>query len=165
MCVYTLNLSLLLVQINNIHLTINWGMYVCVSVCLSVCMSVCSSVCPAIRFHSSQRIFSKFGGNLLRVMTRGVGYILCVRTQRARACVHAKRSRMCAFAYFWTDYVQFDGNILRLTISGTDYILFIVTHRVYVCKRASAIAGVITHSLIYGRIIFKFAVNITSHIK
>jgi hypothetical protein len=44
---------------------------------------VCVSVCPAIRFHSSQRIFSKFGGNFLWVMTRSVGYICCVCTPRA----------------------------------------------------------------------------------
>jgi hypothetical protein len=62
-------------------------------VCLSVCVYVCMCVCPPIRFHSSQRIFSKFGGNLLRVMTRSVCYILlCAR--------NAKRARMCAFAYF-----------------------------------------------------------------
>jgi hypothetical protein len=54
---------------------------------------------------------------------------------------------------------KFAGNILRLTITGKDYVLFIVTHHVYVCKRASASAYVITHSLIYGRILFKFAVN------
>jgi hypothetical protein len=62
---------------------------------LCVCVCVCLSVCPAIRFHSSQRIFSKFGGNLLRVMTRSVGYICFVCTQ----C-------KCTFAYFGTDYVQ-----------------------------------------------------------
>jgi hypothetical protein len=55
---------------------------------------------------------------------------------------------------------KFAGNILRLTISGKDYVLFMVTHRVYACKRASGSACVITHSLIYGRILFKFAVNI-----
>jgi hypothetical protein len=55
---------------------------------------------------------------------------------------------------------KFAGNILRLTISGRDYVLYIVTHRVYACKRASASACVTTHSLIYGRILFKFAVNI-----
>jgi hypothetical protein len=70
-------------------LTINWG--------ISVCLCVCVSVCPAIRFHISQRIFSKFGGNLLRVMTRSVGYILCVCTQRARVrkqCARINRVRM-----------------------------------------------------------------------
>jgi hypothetical protein len=54
---------------------------------------------------------------------------------------------------------KFAGNIIR-PISGKDYVLFIVTRRVYACKRASASACVITHSLIYGRINFKFAVNI-----
>jgi hypothetical protein len=59
----------------------------------------------------------------------------------------------------------FAGNILRLTISGKDYVLWtmydvLVTHSVYACKRASACACVITHSLIYGWMHFKFAVNI-----
>jgi hypothetical protein len=77
--------------LNVSYLTINWGMYVC------VCLSVCLSVCPAIRFHISQRIFSKFGGNLLRVMTRSVGYTCCVCTQRARMrmqCARINRVRM-----------------------------------------------------------------------
>jgi hypothetical protein len=60
-------------------------------VCVSVCLSVCLSVCPAIRFHISQRIFPKLGGNLLRVMTRSVGYIVCVCTQRARVRVKCAR--------------------------------------------------------------------------
>jgi hypothetical protein len=41
-------------------------------------------------------------------------------------------------------------HILRLTISGKDYVLFICMHRAHACKR----------SLAYGRILFKFAVNI-----
>jgi hypothetical protein len=59
--------------------------------CVCVCVCVCVSVCPAIRFHSSQRIFSKFGGNLLRIMTRSVGYIFCVCTQRARVRMQCAR--------------------------------------------------------------------------
>jgi hypothetical protein len=77
------------------YLTINWGIYVCVCVC--VCMSVCLCVCPAICVHSSQRIFSKCRGNLLRVMTHSVGYICCVCTQRARVrvqCARINRMRM-----------------------------------------------------------------------
>jgi hypothetical protein len=42
--------------------------------CVYVCLCVCLSVCPAIRFHISQRIFSKFGENILWMMTRIVGY-------------------------------------------------------------------------------------------
>jgi hypothetical protein len=72
-----------------------------------VCVSVCMCVCPAIRFHISQRILSKFGGNLLRVMTRYVGYICCVCT-----------------LIFERILFKFAGNILRLTISGKDYVLF-----------------------------------------
>jgi hypothetical protein len=56
-----------------------------------VCVCVCVSVCPAIRFHISRRIFSKFGGNLLQDMTRSVGYIVCVCTQRARVRVQCAR--------------------------------------------------------------------------
>jgi hypothetical protein len=75
-------------------------------------------------------------------------------THRARACVHSLT--------FERIMSKFAGNILRLTITGKDYVLFIVTHRVYACKDAPASACVITHSLIYGRILFKFAVNYNS---
>jgi hypothetical protein len=64
---------------------------------MCVCLCVCVSVCPAIRFHSSQQTFSTFGGNLLRVMTRSVGYICCVCTQHARVrvqCARIHRVRM-----------------------------------------------------------------------
>jgi hypothetical protein len=74
---------------------------------VSVCLSVCVSVCPAIRFHSSQRIFSKCSGNLLRVMTRSVGYIIFF-SQSARVCVHS--------LIFERIKSKFAGNILRLTI-------------------------------------------------
>jgi hypothetical protein len=85
------------------YLTINWEIYVCLSVCLSVCVSVCVCVCPAIRFHISQRIFSKFAGNILWVRTRIVGYLL-FSARNARACI--LNARMCAFAYFRTDSLQ-----------------------------------------------------------
>jgi hypothetical protein len=49
-------------------------------------MCVCLSVCPAIRFHSSQRIFSKFGGKPSTGHdTFGGLYIVCVHATRARA--------------------------------------------------------------------------------
>jgi hypothetical protein len=54
------------------------GVFLCVSVYVYVC------VCPAIRFHISQLIFSKFGGNILWVMTCIVGYYFF--------CVHATRT-------------------------------------------------------------------------
>jgi hypothetical protein len=60
-----------------------------VSICLSVCLCVLS-VCVSV--HSSQRIFSKYGGNLLRVMRRSVGYICCVCTQLACVRVRAKHA-------------------------------------------------------------------------
>jgi hypothetical protein len=71
------------------YLTINWGMYVCLCVCLSVCLSVC----PAIRFHSSQRIFSKFGEkpSTGHDTFRGL-YILCVHATRAQC---ARINRVC----------------------------------------------------------------------
>jgi hypothetical protein len=81
-CVYLIHL---------IHLIHILSYYKLGNFCVCVCLCVCMSVCPAIRFHSSQRIFSKFGGNLLRVMTRSVGYIFCVCAcvLNARACVHS----------------------------------------------------------------------------
>jgi hypothetical protein len=50
------------------------------------CVSVCVSVCLAIRFHSYQRIFSKFGGkpSTGHYTFRGL-YSLCVHATRARA--------------------------------------------------------------------------------
>jgi hypothetical protein len=71
-------------------------------------MCICVSVCPAIRFHISHRIFSKFGGNILWVMTRIVACLIFsarnAHTTHARACV--LNARMCAFAYISTDSLQ-----------------------------------------------------------
>jgi hypothetical protein len=72
----------------------------CVSVCVCVCLSVCLS---GYKFPHSQRIFSKFGGNIIWVMTRIVGYLL-FSERNSRVC--AKRARMCALAYFSTDSLQ-----------------------------------------------------------
>jgi hypothetical protein len=47
-----------------------------------------------------ERIMSKFAGNILRLTISGKDYVLFIFTHRARACVRAKRARMCAFAYF-----------------------------------------------------------------
>jgi hypothetical protein len=97
-----------------------------VCVCLSVFLSACLSVCL------SGYTFPQFSTDLLQIWRepstghdtfRGL-YSLCVR------------ARMCAFAYFWTDYVQIK------------YFLF------------SRTARVIKRPLLYGRILFKFAVNI-----
>jgi hypothetical protein len=80
---------------------------------LCVSVSVCVSVCPAIRFHSSQRIFSKCSGNLLRVITRSVGYIFF------RACV--LNAHVCVNSLIFERIKsKFAGNILRLTICGKD---------------------------------------------
>jgi hypothetical protein len=108
---------------------------VCLSVCLCVrmyvCLCICVSVCPAIRFHISQRIVSKFGGNIQRVMIRIVGYLFCLCTQRVR--VRAKRARMCAFAYFANGFSPNllgtcndspEVNILQITTSSKGYVLF-----------------------------------------
>jgi hypothetical protein len=69
-----------------------------------VCVGV--SVCPAIRFRIPQRILSIFRGNILRVMTRCMGYIFCVCMKRARVCVRGKLAHMSASAYFLTDSIQ-----------------------------------------------------------
>jgi hypothetical protein len=64
-----------------------------------------------MRFYISQRIFSAFGGNLLRVMTRWVGYIfLCARNARAYSTL---------------------ARILRLARGDMGYVLFMFTHRVH----------------------------------
>jgi hypothetical protein len=96
----------------------------------------------------------------------------CKRTSTHHKCyglrtvhVHAPcarvRARMCTFAYFLTDYVQIYYDSHTTTHHKWQGLCtFPVTHRVYACKRASASVCVITHSLIYGRIFFKFAVNI-----
>jgi hypothetical protein len=91
------------------YLTINWGMYVCVCLCVCVC------VCPAIRFHISQRIFSKFGGIIIWVMTRIVGYLFV-----SAHTVYSLISEQI--------FSKFAGNKLRLTINNKDYVLFIFTH-------------------------------------
>jgi hypothetical protein len=64
-------------------------------VCLSVCLSVCLCVCPAIRFHSSQRIFSKFVGkpSTGHDTFRGLN-MLCVHATRARARAVARINRV-----------------------------------------------------------------------
>jgi hypothetical protein len=76
---------------------------VCVAVCVCVCVCVRVFVCPAIRFHISQRIFSKFGENILWVMARIVGYLSLLCKQRAH--IRAKRVRVC-IRYFLTEYLQ-----------------------------------------------------------
>jgi hypothetical protein len=117
----------------------------CVSVCLYVCLS-------GYTFPHSQRIFPKFGENILWVMTRIVGYLFvsarnaCACVLNARACVH--------WLIFERILHKFAGNVLLLTISVKDY---------FSCSRiARTCAGacVIKHSLIYGPILFQFAVNI-----
>jgi hypothetical protein len=111
---------------------------VCLYVCLCVCVYVCLSVCPAIRFHISQRIFSKFGGNILWVMTHIVGYLLlCARNARACACV--LNVRACVYSLIFERILCiFAGNILRLTIRFKDYVRFMYTHRAHTWERACA---------------------------
>jgi hypothetical protein len=48
-----------------------------------------------------ERILSKFAGNVLLLTISVKDYVLFMFTYRAHACI-----RMCAFAYFLTDYVQ-----------------------------------------------------------
>jgi hypothetical protein len=111
-----------------------------------VCMCVCLSVRPD---HSSQRIYSKFGGNLLRVMTRSVGYIFCVCTQRVR--VRAKHAHVCI--YLCLDWLS--PNLLGLYYESQCTLHVQTQHaRVWVCVCVHA------RSLIFGGILSKFAENI-----
>jgi hypothetical protein len=116
----------------------NFCVCVCLCVCLSLCLSVC--VCPAIRFHISKRIFSKYGENILWVMTRIVGYFFSAHKARACACVLNERA--CVHSLIFERIIsKFAGNILLLTIS----------------VRA---LRVVIQSIIFGRILFKFAGHI-----
>jgi hypothetical protein len=47
-------------------------------------------------------------------------------------------------------------NILQFATSSKGYVLFMFTLRAHACKRACASAGVIKHSIIFERILFKF---------
>jgi hypothetical protein len=122
---------------------------------------LCVCVCVCLSGYA----FPQFSTNLQIWREPSTGHdtwhglnMLCVHATRAR--VRAKRARMCAFAYLLTDYVHICWTKLRLTISVKDYVLFIFTHRTHACKCACARARVIKRSLIYGRILFKFALNI-----
>jgi hypothetical protein len=73
----------------------------------------------------------------------------------ACVCVRAKRAHMSAFAYVLTDYVH-----IWWEHTTTHYMwqgLSIFTHRAHACERVCARARVIKRSLIFGRILFKFA--------
>jgi hypothetical protein len=147
---------------------------VCVSVCLCVCVSVRLYVSTVLNGSSPS-----LEETLLRVMTRSVGYILCVCTQRARLrvqCARINRVRMlhepiiasgsfivtgteqsCLLQTVEQILSKFAGNVLLLTISVKDYILFMFTHR----ARAWVLnARVCVHSLIFERIMSTFAGNI-----
>jgi hypothetical protein len=105
----------------------------------------------------SRRIFSKFGGNIVWVMTRIVSYVVSARN----ACAWVLNTRACVHSLiFERIHFKFAGNILRLTISVKDYVRLMFTHRAHACERMCARACVIKHSLIYGPILFTFAVNI-----
>jgi hypothetical protein len=102
---------------------------VCVCVCLCVCLCVCVSVCPAIRFHISQRIFSKLGENIIWVMARIVGYY-CFSAHNACACTCVLNARACVHSLIFERIIsKFAGNILLLTISVKDYV-FSCSHTV-----------------------------------
>jgi hypothetical protein len=47
-------------------------------------------------------------------------------------------------------------NILQTTTSSKGYVLFMLTHRAHTCERACVSGCVVTHSIISGRILFKF---------
>jgi hypothetical protein len=107
-------------------------------VCMSVCMCVCVSVSQAIRLHISQRIFTKCGGNILRVMTRILGYL-----------------RIGAFDYFWTDSLQI---CWEHTMTHPKWQWLRTFHLHALCERVRAL--VVKHSLIFGWVLFKFAGHI-----
>jgi hypothetical protein len=78
---------------------------------------------------------------------------------KARACV--LNARACVHSLIFERILsKFSGDILRLTISDKDYVLFMFTHRALVCERACSRVRVIKRLLIYGRVLFKFAVHI-----
>jgi hypothetical protein len=60
------------------------------------------------------------------------------------------------FAYLRTVSLKFAVNILQLTTSSKGYILFMFSHHAHVWERACVSARVVTHSNIFGRILFKF---------
>jgi hypothetical protein len=94
---------------NCTYLTINWVIYVCLSVCVCLC------VCLAIRFHISQRIFSKFGVNILHCM----GY--------------CKRLYFCGPQFSWIhEKRQFVGDlILWITLHSKYKFSILNMHFVY----------------------------------
>jgi hypothetical protein len=142
--------------------------------CVCVCVSVC--VCLSVRLYVSTVLNGSspsLEGNLLRVMTRSVGYIVCVCTQRARVrmqCAHINRMRVLHWrsmkpiiasgsfivTVYWTVMStpngrtipsKLAGNVLLLAIRVKDYVLFMFTHRAHACERVCARACVIKHSL------------------
>jgi hypothetical protein len=96
------------------------------------------SVCLAICFRISQRILSKLGGNIPWYMTRWW----------AIHCACARNARMCAFTYFWMEYLQTCWEYTATSCMG--YVRFMFKHSARVVKR----------SLIFKWIISKFAENI-----
>ena len=101
-----------------------------------------------------------------------MGYVLFMFTHRAHACERAcatERVVKHSLIYGPTLF-KFAVNILQITTSSMGYVLFMITHRAHACERTHASARVRarecvralgkTHSLIFGRILFKFAVYI-----
>jgi hypothetical protein len=130
-------------------LTINWRMYVCVCMCVYVCVCMCVCVSGHAFQHVSMYILQTWWQNYMgRCTLRGL--YLCVCTQRAR--VHAKRTHMCLSLFL-------EG--LCPNLLGTYYDSPEGAWATYVsCSyntRMRASARVVKHSLIFGRILFKFA--------
>jgi hypothetical protein len=124
-----------------------------------VCLSLCLCVCLSVRLYVSTVLNGSTPSleeTLLRVMTRSVGYIACVCTQRARvrvqcACINRVRmlhlspavhlSSMCTEQSCLLQTVErilskCAANVLLLTISVKDYVICMVTHRARACVRA-----------------------------
>jgi hypothetical protein len=115
-----------------------------------------------------ERIISKFDGNILQLTIRGKDYVLFLVTHSVYACKRASASA-CVITHsliYGRIHFKFAVNILQITTSSMGYVLFLITH----CARdrtagarASARARACawqTHSLIFGRILFKFAGHI-----
>jgi hypothetical protein len=143
------------------------------------------SVCLAIRFRIPRRIFStsararmikrsliygriffKFAVNILQVTSISMGYVLLIFTHCARVREHVCESAWLKHSLiFGRILFKFAGHILKITTSYMGYILrdilIMFTNREHARERTRASAPVINCSPnIYGRFLFKFAVNI-----
>jgi hypothetical protein len=121
-----------------------------------------SSLCTeqTCLFQTVERILSKCAGNVLLLTISVKDYILSMFTHHVYACKRERESaRMVnTFRYLWTDSFQICW--ANTTTRYMGYIRIMFTHRGHTHERACASAHVIICSLIYGRFLLTFAVNI-----